>query len=67
MALVWAKHGRSNQQLNPGFEATKDTVSMAEGTFDHDAGTPDYSVRFSEDVGAGSLDVAKPHPGDRTS
>jgi len=49
-------------EINPGFEATKDTVSMAEGTFDHEAGTPDYSVRFSEDVGAGSLDIDKPHP-----
>lgn len=50
--------------IKPSFEATKDTVSMAEGTFDHDAGRPDYSVRFSEDVGGGSLDVAKPHPND---
>ena len=50
--------------IKPRFEATKDTVSMAEGTFDHAAGRPDYSVRFSEDVGSGSLDVAKPHPND---
>lgn len=48
--------------IDPGFEATKDTVSMAEGTYDHAAQEPDYSVRFSQDVGSGTLDVNKPHP-----
>lgn len=50
-------------QIDPGFEAAKDTISHAEGTFDSDINSPDYSKRYG-DTGAGSLDTAAPHPED---
>lgn len=49
--------------INPGFEATKDTISHAEGTFNSELGTPDYSVRYGDTQG-GTLDTSAPHPED---
>ncbi len=48
--------------INPGVRATLNTISKAEGTWDEAAQAPDYTMRFADAPGEGSLDVTKPHP-----
>jgi muramidase (phage lysozyme) len=50
--------------INPGERATLDTLARAEGTWDAQAGTPDYTMRFGDKPGQGSLDITAPHPRD---
>lgn len=46
----------------PRVKATLDTISFAEGTWDSVAQKPDYTVRFSERPGGGTLNTESPHP-----
>ena len=58
----------------PEFQALRDTISYAEGTYDDRVGAPNYTVRYGDkndegtglkgNQGNGSLDTTKPHPGD---
>ncbi len=48
--------------LPAGQLATLETISMAEGTWDYEAQRPNYSMRFADRPGRGSLDITKPHP-----
>lgn len=65
--------GRGQAQQNPApidprMGAATDTISMAEGTWDEDANSVDYTMRFGDRKGEGSLDLSAPHPEDvRTS
>jgi len=43
-------------------KAVSDTLSYAEGTWDEASNSPDYTMRFGDRKGEGSLDVTKPHP-----
>ena len=47
----------------PEFLAVRDTISMAEGTWDEENNRPGYSYRFGDSRGSGgSLDITAPHP-----
>ena len=49
--------------LLPRQQATLDTITKAEGTWDSDSGTRDYTRRFGDHPSeAGTLDTSKPHP-----
>ena len=50
------------RDINPGVRATLDTISKAEGTWSDSAQAPDYTMRFADSPGEGSLDVSAPHP-----
>ena len=57
------------QQYNPGGveprqQAVADTISYAEGTWDGSANEPDYTMRYGDRAGQGSLDITSPHPRD---
>ena len=53
---------KQDPQLPPKVMATLETISFAEGTWDSIAQKPDYTVRFSERPGRGTLDTTAPHP-----
>ena len=49
--------------LSPERRATLDTLSWAEGTWNDDTQSPNYSMRFGDARNSeGSLDITKPHP-----
>ena len=49
--------------LSPERKATLDTLSWAEGTWNDDTQSPNYSMRFGDARNsAGTLDITKPHP-----
>ena len=48
--------------LPAGQLATLETISMAEGTWNKQTQTIDYSMRFADAPGRGSLDITRPHP-----
>ena len=50
-------------ELAPARRALLDTLSYAEGTWNDDAGAPNYNMRFGDKRNSeGSLDTSKPHP-----
>ena len=48
--------------INPGLSAVRDTISYAEGTWDSQAGQPNYGMRYGDKPGIATLDTSKPHP-----
>ena len=44
--------------------ALRDTISYAEGTWNSGTNSPDYTMRYGDRSGEGSLDLTKPHPTD---
>lgn len=46
----------------PRTMALLETIAFAEGTWDWSKGEIDFSMRFSDRLGYGTLDVTKPHP-----
>ena len=50
--------------IDPGLNATRETIFLAEGTWDPVSQSPDYSMRFGDQPGAGTLDITQPHPMD---
>ena len=54
-----------DSDLSPERRATLDTLSWAEGTWNDDTQSPNYSMRFGDKRNsAGTLDTAAPHPRD---
>lgn len=50
-------------QLAPARRALLDTLSYAEGTWNPEAGAPNYRMRFGDKQGSeGTLDISQPHP-----
>lgn len=45
-----------------GQQATLETIAMAEGTWNKNSQTIDFSMRFADAPGRGSLDITSPHP-----
>ena len=50
--------------VEPRKQAVADTLSYAEGTWDSSKNEPDYTMRYGDRPGQGSLDVTAPHPRD---
>ena len=46
----------------PEFLALRDTIAHAEGTWDNELGQPDYTMRYGDAPGGGTLDTTQPHP-----
>ena len=48
--------------VHAGRLATLETIAMAEGTWNWSTQEIDFTMRFSDRLGAGTLDITKPHP-----
>ena len=48
--------------VHPGQQATLETIAKAEGTWDPRSQTIDFSMRFADRPGNGTLDTTRPHP-----
>ena len=54
--------------VSPRMGAATDSIAYAEGTWDKENDQPDYTMRYGDRKGQGTLDTSKPHPEDvRTS
>lgn len=50
--------------IAPERKAVSDTLSYAEGTWNKGNNSPDYTMRYGDRPGEGSLDTSQPHPRD---